>query len=259
MAPWPLIVIAGAAIGLLLGLFGIGTWSKPAVRAILHNPRYTGRQVWNKQRRDEVLIDVEDVALGHETKMRWNDHDDWVWSEQQTHEAIVNVEQFDAAQLVFQGAQRSHVRRENTKRGPYALSGMMRCGICNRRMQGSWNNDRPYYRCKFPAEYAVTEQQHTKTVYVKEASIVPPVDEWLSGLFTDDHIDATCAALDSALGPNPAAEALAMATRRKLKECDANLARYRQALEAGTDPSIVSGWIEEVKLERKAAALHLRR
>jgi site-specific DNA recombinase len=43
------------------------------VRAILANPRYTGRQVWNRQRRDEVLLDVEDVAAGHETKLRWND------------------------------------------------------------------------------------------------------------------------------------------------------------------------------------------
>jgi hypothetical protein len=47
-------------------------WSKGAVRVILTNPRYTGRQVWNKQRKDEVLIDVEDVALGHESRMRWN-------------------------------------------------------------------------------------------------------------------------------------------------------------------------------------------
>ena len=38
----------------------------------------------------------------------------------------------------------------------------------------------------------------------------------------------------------------------------AKLARYRDALEAGADPSIVSGWIEEVKLERKAAELQLR-
>jgi site-specific DNA recombinase len=45
-------------------------WSKSAVRVILTNPRYTGRQVWNRQRKDEVLIDVHDVALGHTTKMR---------------------------------------------------------------------------------------------------------------------------------------------------------------------------------------------
>lgn len=48
-------------------------WKYTAVRAILENPRYTGYQVWNKQRRDEVLIDVHDVGLGHQTGMRWND------------------------------------------------------------------------------------------------------------------------------------------------------------------------------------------
>ena len=39
-------------------------------------PGYTGRQVWNRQCRDEVLIDVDDVALGHETKLRWNNEQD---------------------------------------------------------------------------------------------------------------------------------------------------------------------------------------
>jgi len=38
-------------------------WSKAAVRAILANPRYTGRQVWNKQCKEEVLLDVHEVAL----------------------------------------------------------------------------------------------------------------------------------------------------------------------------------------------------
>jgi hypothetical protein len=45
-------------------------WSKGAVRAILTNPRYTGYQVWNRQRTDEVLLDVENVALGHTAKQR---------------------------------------------------------------------------------------------------------------------------------------------------------------------------------------------
>ena len=50
-------------------------------------------------------------------------------------------------------------------------------------MQGSWNNGRSYYRCKFPTEYAVTEQQHAKTVYVREDAIVPGLDTWIGGLF----------------------------------------------------------------------------
>jgi site-specific DNA recombinase len=60
-------------------------WSKGAVRAILTNPRYTGHQVWNRQRKHEVLIDVHDVALGHTTKMRWNDQHHWIFSEQPVH------------------------------------------------------------------------------------------------------------------------------------------------------------------------------
>ena len=59
---------------------------------------------------------------------------------------------------------------------------MVRCAICGRRMQGQWNHGKAYYRCKFPAEYAVNERQHAKTVYVKEASILPAIDGWLSRL-----------------------------------------------------------------------------
>jgi len=57
-------------------------WAKSAVRAILRNPRYTGYQVWGHQRRDEVLLDVNDVAAGHVSRMRWNDTARWIWSAQ---------------------------------------------------------------------------------------------------------------------------------------------------------------------------------
>lgn len=88
-----------------------GAWSKHAIRVILQNPRYTGHQVWNKQRRDEVLIDVDDVALGHESKMRWNDESERVWSQEVTHEPIVDTDTFEAAQDIFRAAQRPAVRK----------------------------------------------------------------------------------------------------------------------------------------------------
>ncbi|NOY55919.1 MAG: hypothetical protein GXP34_08025 [Actinobacteria bacterium] len=50
----------------------------PSAHDPARNPRYTGHQVWNRQRRDETLIDVNDVALGHQTRMRWNNPDDWI-------------------------------------------------------------------------------------------------------------------------------------------------------------------------------------
>src|SRR5215471_10401355 len=78
-------------------------WSKSAVRVILTNPRYTGRQVWSRQRKDEVLIDVADVALGHTTKMRWNEAGQWIYSEQVTHPAIIDEQTFARAQEVLVG------------------------------------------------------------------------------------------------------------------------------------------------------------
>jgi site-specific DNA recombinase len=36
--------------------------------AILQNPRYTGHQVWNRQRTDKDLADPADVSLGHKSR-----------------------------------------------------------------------------------------------------------------------------------------------------------------------------------------------
>jgi hypothetical protein len=105
----------------------------------------------------------------------------------------------------------------------------------------------------------MTDERHPKAVYVKEASILPALDDWLAGLFTDEHIDSTCASLAASLGPDPEHEAQEFAVRRKIKECDTKLAQYRKTLEAGGDPSVISRWIDEVQLERKASELQLRR
>jgi len=83
--------------------------------------------------------------------MRWNDRDRWVWSERPTHEVIVSLEHFEAAHAVFELQQRPRIRKERT-RHPYVLSGLVRCGLCDRKMQASWNHGKAYYRCKFPAE-----------------------------------------------------------------------------------------------------------
>jgi site-specific DNA recombinase len=40
-------------------------WTLRTVTTILSNPRYTGRQVWNRQRTEEALADPGDVSLGH--------------------------------------------------------------------------------------------------------------------------------------------------------------------------------------------------
>lgn len=68
------------------------------MQAILANPRYTGYQVWNKQREAATLLDVDDVALGYETKLKWNERDQWIWSDRPAHPAIVDKATFSAVQ-----------------------------------------------------------------------------------------------------------------------------------------------------------------
>ena len=69
-----------------------------AVTTILRNPRYTGRQVWNRQRTDKDLADPGDVSLGHKEVQRWNLPDGWVISRRPAHEALVSEADYIAAQ-----------------------------------------------------------------------------------------------------------------------------------------------------------------
>jgi hypothetical protein len=122
-----------------------------SVRAILTNPRYTGHQVWNRQRKQEVLLDVDDIALGHETKMRWNDQQAWLRSTAPSHPAIITVETFQLAQDQLAATGRGNKPRmpRATPRA-YQLRGLLFCGLCQRRMQGNFNHGLPHYRCRFP-------------------------------------------------------------------------------------------------------------
>ena len=234
-------------------------WSKSAVKAILSNPRYTGRQVWNRQRRDEVLIDVEDVAAGHETKLRWNDRSLWIWSAAPTHEPLVSSEDFARAQeQMAAGAHRPSPLKGRATGRSYSLSGLVYCAVCGRRMQGTFAHDTARYRCKFPSEYALANRvEHPLTVYVKESSIVPRLDAWIAELFDETNLDQTCEALAMAGEAEEATEARAEAARRKIAECDHRLARYRQALDAGADATVVASWMAEVQGERLRAEREL--
>ena len=234
-------------------------WSKSAVRAILSNPRYTGRQVWNRQRRDEVLMDVDDVAAGHETKLRWNDPSDWVWSAETVHEALVSPEDFAAVKSqMAAGVHRPTPSKRHSTARRYLLSGLVRCSSCGRRMQGTWAHGAARYRCRFPSEYALANKvDHPLSAYVREASIVPHLDEWLAQLFDDAHLDETCEALAMASEVDDAAEARGAAARRLLADCDQRLANYRAALDAGADAAVVAGWMAEVQGRRLAAEREL--
>ncbi|WP_410622297.1 recombinase family protein [Amycolatopsis sp. cmx-8-4] len=226
-------------------------WAKGAVGVILGNPRYTGRQVWNKQRKDEVLIDVEDVGLGHETKMRWNARDKWIFSEKIVHDPIIDVETFRQAQEIAAAKGAGRTTRERTRtQHRYVLRGLLHCGVCDRRMQGQKTREQLFYRCRYPTEYGLANKtEHPRNVYLAERDLLGPLDDWLSTCFAPHRINETIDALHQAQ-PDLDVDPGAAAAVRVIAECDQALQRHRSALEAGADAVLVTGWITETQARR---------
>ena len=118
-------------------------WTLRTVAAILANPRYTGRQVWNRQRTDFDLVDPANTGLGHRQVQRWNLPAGWVISRRPAHPALVSEADFIAAQdaTAPRGPAGPATRR-------YLLAGLLACGRCGRRLESAWSNGKPAYRCR---------------------------------------------------------------------------------------------------------------
>jgi site-specific DNA recombinase len=80
------------------------------------------------------------------------------------------------------------------------LCGLLICGICQRQMQGSWNNDKPHYRCVYPTEYGLANTTaHPRSIYLREEQLIPSLDHWLVQAFAPNRLSDTVAAM--ATGP----------------------------------------------------------
>jgi site-specific DNA recombinase len=107
-------------------------WTVHTVTAILANPRYTGRQVWNRQRTDRDLVDPANTGLGHRDVQRWNLPEGWVISRKPAHPAIVSEADYVAAQQA--SAPRGPVGPATRR---YLLAGLISCGICGCSARGN--------------------------------------------------------------------------------------------------------------------------
>ena len=144
-------------------------WTLRTVAAILANPRYTGRQVWNRQRTDFDLVDPANTGLGHKQVQRWNLPEGWVISRHPAHPALVSEADFIAAQdaTAPRGPAGPATRR-------YLLAGLLACGQCGRRLESAWSNGKPAYRCRHGYTSAARpEPGRPKNTYIREDQILP--------------------------------------------------------------------------------------
>jgi DNA invertase Pin-like site-specific DNA recombinase len=175
-------------------------WTLGTVAAILANPRYTGRQVWNRQRTDADLVDPVNTGLGHKQVQRWNLPTGWVISARPAHPALVSEADYIAAQDA------------SAPRGPagpatrrYLLAGLLRCGTCGRRLESAWSNGKPAYRCRHGYTSATRpDPARPKNLYIREDTILPRLAA-LVILHTrhGNRVPATGAARTSVHPPTP--------------------------------------------------------
>jgi site-specific DNA recombinase len=147
-------------------------WTLGTIATILANPRYTGRQVWNRQRTDRDLADPADACLGHKSVQRWNLPDGWVISNRPAHPALVSEADFVAAQDI--SAARGPVPHDEPVLRRYLLAGLLACGLCGRRMESAWSNGKAAYRCRHGHTSAASSgPDRRRNAHIREDRILP--------------------------------------------------------------------------------------
>ncbi|WIY01060.1 recombinase family protein [Amycolatopsis mongoliensis] len=147
-----------------------GAWTLRTVAVILANPRYTGRQTWNRRATD-TSGPASIPAL----------------SVKAAHPALVTEQDFLAAQQIRAARP---ARDGRTRR--FALAGLIRCGVCDRRLDSHWNHGRPTYRCRHGyTSTQLASQERAKTLYIREDQLVDQINMRL-----EDQVNDGCTRLE---------------------------------------------------------------
>ncbi len=92
-------------------------------------------------------------------------------------------------------------------------------------MQASRANGYVYYRCRFAAEYAIVNKiSHPRDILIREAELVPALDEWLASQFEPDRVEATIDVLTLAQEDPGAEQQTILQARQIICDCEAKTA-----------------------------------
>jgi site-specific DNA recombinase len=160
-------------------------WTLQTVAAILANPRYTGRQVWNRQHVDHHELRPGDKSSrppGMPPSRSWNPREQWEISPPGAHPALISEANFVAAQQITALAVPDDANPQR-----YQLTGLVICGLCGRRAEGHWAHGRARYRCRHGYTSASAAQPNRmKTLYVREDQVLAE-----AGVQLAQHLDTT--------------------------------------------------------------------
>lgn len=144
------------------------------------NPRYTGRQVWNRQQTHRRPTD--DLVPGLAGIRKLTASPEWAISDKPAHEALVSERDFVAAQHIgakcqpVDGAGRTHL-----------LAGLLRCGTCRRSMDSQLSHGNRAYRCRHGHTSAhPAAMRQAPNLYLREDVILGRIFAHLHSLTSQD-------------------------------------------------------------------------
>jgi site-specific DNA recombinase len=233
-----------------------GDWSKSTIRAILKNPTYTGRLVWNR------LDFATQREAGGTARLR--PPEEWVIADIE-HEPLVSQDLFDAAQRRFTERSRRTQGRRNGQPG-YLFTGMIRCcaGHQPLAMYGRQRKGITYMTCDYGRTYgpeaASQIDGHGLWLSIREDQLLPIVEQFFAErIFGPMRLDK----LARQLGTHEREtrkhhEATHRRLRDTIADIDRRISLQIQALESGLEPQLVGQRIAELRKDKEKAETELR-
>ena len=231
-------------------------WAKSSIRAMLRNPTYTGRLVWNRH----------DFATKRETggSARIRAQSEWIVSEIE-HPPLVSDELFTAAQERFR-----HRARPKGQPRPggreYLFAGMVKCASGHQplSMYGRERKKHTYMCCDYGRAYGrVAAEQidgHGQWLYVREDHLLPLVEEFFAqrifGPLRLRKLAKQLRAHEREAKNN--GKRHHDAQRRQITDIDRRLGLQLNALEKGIYPELVGTRIAELRAQKEQLEEHLR-
>jgi site-specific DNA recombinase len=158
-----------------------GGWTATTVYALLSNPKYTGHMVYGRRR-----------SAGRR-RFRTVPPDQWIWTAEPTHPAIITRQTWDTAQTIAAGHATARDDAQPSThpatRRSYLLRSRCRCRDCKRRMAGrlvrpyAGHPGYVYYGCPHnPANprHTAAAPDHPRTVRVREDDLLTAVRQFFA-------------------------------------------------------------------------------
>jgi site-specific DNA recombinase len=225
----------------------VGAWTHSSVRDVLHNPKYTGYQVWNRRAMKDPI---------HPGK--YNPTSEWVWSKNPTHPEIIDLDTFKAALDVAPKRERSRSDASPGTANPhrqtdnvYRLRSYIVCELCSKRMFGKTRKEITYYYCQ-PRGQSRPEG-HPPTIWLPERELLAATTDFFNThVFGPDRQELLAASVNTAdLDHARAHEEKIEAVGRTIDDLELRQERLLRTLEERDDPT---GAVFE-RLQRRLTSL----